>query len=101
VFFQTNDQVQNTVLYAPGFWRNVVNWVKYRLSPERFQLSKGEILDAQVLNGVCVLLRAACLKEIGLFDESLFMYIEDADMDYRARQFGWSVRDLPVGGVIR
>ncbi len=100
VFFQTNDLVQNTVLHAPGFWRNVANWVAYRLFPERFHLSKGETLDADVLNGVCVLLRAACLKEIGLFDENVFMYIEDADLDYRARQFGWLVRYLPVNGVI-
>jgi GT2 family glycosyltransferase len=100
VFFRTNERVQNTILYAPGFWRNLSNWIKYRLLPDNFQLSKDEIRDAEVLNGVCLLLRAACLKEIGLFDENIFMYIEDADLDYRARQFGWSVKYLPVDSVI-
>jgi GT2 family glycosyltransferase len=100
VFFQTKDRVQNTVLFAPGFWRSIINWVRYRLAPERFQLSKADVLEAEVLNGVCVLLRAACLREIGLFDENVFMYIEDADMDHRARQSGWSVRYLPIDGVI-
>lgn len=100
VFFQTSERVQNTVLYAPGLWRNLTNWINYRLFPERFQLSKDEVLDAEVLNGVCILLRTACLKEIGLFDENVFMYIEDADLDHRARQFGWSVKYLPTDGVI-
>jgi GT2 family glycosyltransferase len=100
VFFQTSERVQNTVLYAPSFWRSLANWINYRLFPERFQLSKDEVLDAEVLNGVCVLLRATCLKEIGLFDENVFMYIEDADLDHRARQFGWSVKYLPMDSVI-
>src|SRR5262249_10291739 len=36
----------------------------------------------------------------GLFDENIFMYIEDADMDYRAQARGWRISYLPVDSVI-
>ena len=100
VFFQDTGRVQNTVLFPPGFWRNAVNWFAYRIAPERFELSADKVVDAQVLNGVCLLIRAECLQQIGLFDEHIFMYIEDADMDYRARQLGWQVQYLPMDSVI-
>jgi GT2 family glycosyltransferase len=46
------------------------------------------------------LIKVDCLRQIGLFDENIFMYIEDADLDYRARLRGWSVRYLPIDSVI-
>lgn len=100
VFFQNTGTVQNTVLFPPGFWRNAVNWFAYRIAPNRFQLSADKVVDAEVLNGVCLLMRTACLQQIGLFDENIFMYIEDADMDYRARQSGWQVQYVPIDSVI-
>lgn len=100
VFLREAGAVQNTVLFSPGLWTNIRNWVAFRLKPEAFELSKGEAVEAQVLNGVCLLLRVECLKQIGLFDENIFMYIEDAEMDYRAQRAGWGVRYLPVDSVI-
>ncbi|MDX2044374.1 MAG: glycosyltransferase family 2 protein [Acidobacteriota bacterium] len=100
VFYREAGQVQNTVLFAPGLWRNLANWFAYRWNPESFQLSGNKEVEAEVLNGVCLLIRADCLKQIGLFDENIFMYIEDADLDFRARQSGWSVRYLPIESVV-
>jgi len=100
VFFRKIGQVQNTVLFAPGLWRNLTNWFAYRWNPESFQLSGDKEVEAEVLNGVCLLIRAECLKQIGLFDELIFMYIEDADLDYRARQAGWKVRYLPIESIV-
>ena len=100
VFYRELGNVQNTVLFAPGLWRNFANWFAYRLNPESFQLSGDREIEAEVLNGVCLLIRSACLKQIGLFDETIFMYIEDADLDFRARQHGWNVRYLPIDSVI-
>ncbi|HMV82081.1 MAG TPA: glycosyltransferase family 2 protein [Blastocatellia bacterium] len=100
VFFREAGVVQNTVLYAPGLWRSIHHWVRYRINP-RFAESSGDIVvEAGVLNGVCVMLRAACLRETGSFDENIFMYIEDADLDYRAQQHGWHVQYLPIDSVI-
>lgn len=100
VFLRTADCVQNTILFPPGLWRNAVHWIRYRLDNRFAQLSGDEELPAHMLNGVCVLLRAACLRQVGLFDESIFMYIEDADLAYRARLAGWEIRYLPVDSVI-
>jgi len=100
VFLREAGVLQNTVLYAPGVWRNAINWFRYRLAPESLVHSGGAVVDAAVLNGVCLLIRLDCLREIGLFDEEYFMYIEDADMDHRAWQAGWAVRYLPIDSII-
>jgi GT2 family glycosyltransferase len=100
VYLRSYGNVQNTVLYAPGFWRNLWNWFAFRLTPAKFLQSQDSVVDAQVLNGVCVLLKAACLRAVGLFDEAIFMYIEDADFDHRARQAGWKVQYVPIDGIV-
>ncbi len=100
VFFREKGVVQNTVLYPPGFWRSLLHWVRYRINPRFAEKSGDTELYASVLNGVCVLLRADCLKQIGLFDENIFMYIEDADLDFRAHLHGWRVQYLPINSVI-
>ena len=100
VFLRDRQTVQNTVLFAPSLWRSLGHWGRYRLAPDSLVLSGSSVVEAEVLNGVCVMLRSSCLREIGLFDEVFFMYIEDADLDYRARQSGWSIRYLPIDGVV-
>ena len=100
VFLREHGVVQNTVLHRPGLARSLSNWVRYRLHPESFVQSGNEVVDAETLNGVCLLIRRKCLDEIGLFDENIFMYIEDADLDYRARRAGWRVCYLPIDSVI-
>lgn len=100
VFLRESGAVQNTVLFAPGLWQNTLNWVRYRLDPKSLEFSGNEVVETEVLNGVCVLIRVACLRQIGLFDENIFMYIEDAEMDYRARRQGWRVQYLPIDSVI-
>lgn len=100
VFFREAGVVQNTVLFPPGLWRNIVHWVRYRINPRFGEVSGEDVVDALVLNGVCVMLRAECLRQTGLLDENIFMYIEDADLDYRARKHGWRVQYLPIDSVI-
>jgi len=100
VFLREAGVIQNTVLFAPGLWRNTINWVRYRLNPRLTELSGNEIVEAEVLNGVCLLMRVGCLRQIGLFDENIFMYIEDVEMDYRAHRHGWRIQYLPIDSVI-
>lgn len=100
VFLRERGSVQNTVLFAPGLWRNTVNWFRFRTSPKSLEFSGNEVVEAEVLNGVCLLIRAECLRQTGFFDENIFMYIEDADLDHRARKRGWQVKYLPIDSVI-
>ncbi len=100
VFLREAGKVQNTVLFPPGLWRNTVNWIRFRLNKNSLVLSGDEAVETKVLNGVCILIKTSCLREIGLFDENIFMYIEDADMDYRAHRHGWLVKYLPIDSVV-
>jgi GT2 family glycosyltransferase len=100
VFLRDAGRVQNTVLFPPGLWRNSINWIRYRIAPGSLVLSGDEAVETKVLNGVCLLIKTSCLQQIGLFDENMFMYIEDADMDYRAYRHGWLVKYLPIDSVI-
>lgn len=52
--------------------------------PERTQ-------DRDWVAGTCVLLRRRAIDEVGLLDESYFLYAEDVDWCRRARDLGWRV----------
>ncbi len=52
-------------------------------------LDKDETHEVEVLAGAFMLLRKSVLDEIGLLDESFFMYGEDIDLSYRIIQAGY------------
>jgi N-acetylglucosaminyl-diphospho-decaprenol L-rhamnosyltransferase len=43
------------------------------------------------VTGCCLLVRRACLEDLGGFDEDYFLYYEDVDLCRRARARDWSV----------
>ncbi len=43
------------------------------------------------LQGAALVIRRTLLDQIGLLDESIFMYAEDIDLCFRAHQSGWQV----------
>jgi hypothetical protein len=45
--------------------------------------------------GAALLLRRQALQDIGGFDEQFFMYVEDLEWAWRARQRGWEIRFEP------
>ncbi len=49
--------------------------------------------------GAAVLLRRRYLDAVGLFDERLFMYAEDADLAWRGARQGWRYRYVPTAVV--
>jgi GT2 family glycosyltransferase len=58
------------------------------------QRSPTALVDAETLlpSGSAALYRRAMLDEIGLFDESFFLYCEDTDLGLRAQWAGWGCR---------
>ena len=52
--------------------------------------------DVEFVSGCCMLIRAAVLRRIGLFDELFFMYSEDFDWCLRAAAAGIRLRYIPT-----
>ena len=52
------------------------------------------------VSGCAMVLRRELLEDIGVMDERFFMYCEDVDMGYRAKQNGWKVMYFPGAVVV-
>lgn len=52
------------------------------------------------VGGACMLVRRACLEQVGLLDESFVMYGEEVDWCYRMRARGWAVWYTPSARVV-
>jgi len=57
--------------------------------------AEAEGTPSRVVSGAAMMLRSAAVRDVGLFDEAFFLYFEEYDWCYRARQAGWEVRSLP------
>jgi GT2 family glycosyltransferase len=55
--------------------------------------------DALFASGSAALYRRAMLEDVGLFDESFFLYCEDTDLGLRAQWAGWGCRYVP-GAIV-
>jgi GT2 family glycosyltransferase len=51
--------------------------------------------DVGAISAACMLLRRSVLEEIGLFDETYWMYGEDLDLCWRSKARGWRTRYYP------
>ena len=61
------------------------------MSPVCLRRLRSRLHAAEVLGGPSLLLRAAALREVGLFDEEYFHYYEEADLMERMRRSGWEL----------
>jgi GT2 family glycosyltransferase len=67
-----------------------------------WQRDSGQFDSEQEVFGACAgaaLYRRSMLEEIGLFDESLFMYCEDVDLGFRAQLAGYRCVYVPTAVV--
>ncbi len=48
----------------------------------------------------CILLRAEMITQVGAMDEGYFLYFEDVEYCWRARQAGWHIRYVPDAHAI-
>lgn len=63
-------------------------------------LSNDEVHEVDVLSGAFMMLRRSVLDQIGLLDESFFMYGEDIDLSYRIVQAGYKNFYFPKTTII-
>jgi N-acetylglucosaminyl-diphospho-decaprenol L-rhamnosyltransferase len=100
VFWKNQGTVQKTCLRFPSFLENTWRWLPWRISRSLFNRQPEREGAVEFLNGVCLLCRVQALHEVGLMDEVMGGYMEDADWSWRARQRGWQSVFLPVPSVI-
>jgi GT2 family glycosyltransferase len=63
-------------------------------------LSDNETHEVDSVMGAYMLVRGRTLEEVGLFDERFFMYGEDLDLAFRAKERGWKVFYFPAVEVL-
>lgn len=100
VNWRTLGRVQRTCLPFPRVLRNTWVWIPWRYGIQRFEKQTGIEGKVEFLNGVCVLCRSRALREIGLMDENMGGYMEDADWAWRAQKRGWSSVFVPVPSIV-
>jgi hypothetical protein len=59
-----------------------------------------ETVEVDWVSGAALFIRRELLDDIGGLDERFFMYCEDVDIAYRAKQKGWRVMYFPGAAVI-
>ncbi len=58
-----------------------------------------EPTEVDWVSGASLMFRSAMLEEVGLFDETYFLYFEETDLSRRAKEHGWTTYYLPNAGV--
>ena len=59
----------------------------------------GEASQVDWVTGASMILRAAALKQTGLFDTAFFLYFEEVELMHRLKRAGWTVRHEPASRV--
>jgi GT2 family glycosyltransferase len=101
--------LQRSVRGFPTRWRLATEYLGLRkLAPHSRSLNAlyaggfdhDAVVEADWLSGACLLVRRAATEEVGLFDESFFMFSEETDWCYRFHQAGWKVFFDPEAEVV-
>jgi N-acetylglucosaminyl-diphospho-decaprenol L-rhamnosyltransferase len=59
-----------------------------------------EVFDADWVSGAALLVRREATEQVGLFDESFFLFSEETDWCFRFRAAGWRVLFYPGADVV-
>ena len=96
--------LQRSVRGFPTLWRLATEYLGLRkLAPRSRMLNAfyaggfdhDHVRDVESVMGACMLVRRAALAEFGFADESFFLFSEETDWHFRAREAGWNVVFLP------
>jgi N-acetylglucosaminyl-diphospho-decaprenol L-rhamnosyltransferase len=101
--------LQRSARGFPSLWRLATEYFFLRkLAPRSTLLNAlyaggfehDEVREVEWLYGAALLVRRAAADEVGLFDESFFMFSEETDWCFRFRAAGWKVLFFPGAEVV-
>jgi len=52
-------------------------------------------MEVEIIPGAFMFIRRETMEEVGMFDETFFLYSEDIDLCRRIKSAGWSIYLLP------
>lgn len=84
----------------PTLWSTLLRLVRPRRSRKYTAPRSFERCEVPWATGCCLLVRRACVEDLGGLDENFFLYYEDVDLCRRARQRGWTVWYEPNLAVV-
>ena len=84
-----------TILTETLLLTGLSRWLLPPTFPSRSAAESQQLRTVDWVCGAFLMLRRVALDNIGYFDERYFMYAEEVDWCYRARQSGWHVTFLP------
>ena len=58
-----------------------------------------KIKEVGYISGADMFVRCEALEKSGLFDENIFMYFEDGDLNFRIRNCGYSIVSIPQAKI--
>ncbi len=105
----TDGTLQRSARAEPTVWRLATEYAGVRkLAPGSSVLNPlylggfdhTTVREVDWLSGAALLVRRAAADEVGLFDESFFMFSEEVDWLTRFRRAGWSVLFYPEAEVV-
>lgn len=70
-----------------------INWLKMRAE------HVNNIKESDYITGCAMLIKKEIFKKIGLLDENFFLYYEDVDFSFRAKQNGFKLKIIPEAKV--
>jgi GT2 family glycosyltransferase len=76
-----------------------VNFWRMRVEHTPRQITSGAPYATEFLTGCALLLHKSAVQTVGLLDERFFLYYEDADFSWRAREKGFSLYVVPAARV--
>ena len=92
--------------HYPTIWSEIEGSVRFgplsRLLADKIvprPIPKVTTDDVEWVPGASMLMRGSMLEEIGLFDETFFLYFEETDLCHRATKSGWKVAFVPEASV--
>jgi GT2 family glycosyltransferase len=95
------DSILNIVSEAlPNLHNKIASWELRQIPYEHPKYYDPVTLETNWSSHACVLISVDAYKEVGGYDQKIFMYCDDVELSYRFRSYGYCLKYVPSAVVI-
>jgi len=84
-----------SILYGKTIFRSLGLFQGHYRKLQTDNIDCSKQVDVEQISGAVLMVRCSLMKQIGLMDESFFLYYEDVDLCLRIRKAGWRIAYVP------